>query len=556
MIFHPSSYNLEQIKNHSEGEYKVFKEFIRIDDKRTQNWHVYYSYYYRKREKVDGIKIFDNNEIDFLILAPNVGIFVLEVKGGYIKNNHGRLFSIDRFGKSHFIDPFNQAKNNYYGITNIILDLSNKKIDLRKFVSGPLVALADTSKFIEVAQSNGYDTYLKNMDMFQFIKEASKNSLKGNNALTLPTQEDIEKIREVLDGPEFEFKLSKKDYINSINIAINDLTEEQFAIFRGLLKNKRCLINGKAGTGKTVISEFLFKEFMINQKQKVLYLSYNSLISLRVKADLRDKEIINAYPINTFLENCFNKINPLIDLNDLSFDDRFKSLVKNVTDIFNQGKLKKFDCLIVDEAQDIDLNDDIIKLFDSLINGGIKDGRVYLFYDENQIIFKDNKKIYQSDLFFDDWYRYSIFDLIRNCRNGVGIKNAIDEIFITKKIDKDIENEDVKYYQINNEENDATKVINEIEKLVKDGISYSQMTILVDQKKNNVILDKLKDYYKNNISEFKTTGNKKLTYETAYAFKGLENDVIFYISVNKRTKFDVHYVAISRAKALVYIYKR
>lgn len=556
MHFHPSSYNLEQIKSHSEGEYRTFKEFIRIDDKRTDKWDVYYSYYYRKREKVDGIKIFDNNEIDFLILAPNIGIFVLEVKGGYIKNNHGRLFSIDRFGKSHFIDPYNQAKNNYYGITNIILELSNRKIDLRKYISGPLVALPDTSKFIDVPQSNGYDTYLKNKDMLEFIKNASKNLLKGNNALIPPTAEDIEKIKEVLNGPEFEYKLSKKDYINSINIAINDLTEEQFAIFRGLLKNKRCLINGRAGTGKTVISEFLFKEFMINQKQRVLYLSYNSLISLRVKADLRDDVIINAFPINAFLEDAVTKVDPLFDFNTLPQNEKMDTLVKMVTKIFKENKIKKFDCLILDEAQDISLNDDIIALFDSIIKGGIKDGRIYLFYDENQTVYKENKKIYQSELFLDDWYRYSFFDLIRNCRNGAGIKNAIDEIFINKTIDKDIENEDVKYYQIDNDEKYAPKIINEIEKLIKDGISYSQITILVDQKKNNFILDALLKHYNNGLTEYKATGNKKLTYSTAYAFKGLENDVIFYISVNKRTKFDVHYVAISRAKALVYIYKK
>ena len=166
MYFHPISYNLEQIKSHSEGEYRIFKEFIRIDDGKTKDWHVYYSYYYRKREKVDGIRIHDNNEIDFLVLAPNVGIFVIEVKGGYIKNTKGKLFSIDRFGKSHFIDPYNQAKNNYYGVANIVLDLTKRRIDIKKMVSGPLVALADTTKFIDVLQSNGSDTYLKNMDMY------------------------------------------------------------------------------------------------------------------------------------------------------------------------------------------------------------------------------------------------------------------------------------------------------------------------------------------------------------------------------------------------------
>ena len=542
MIFHPISYNLEQIKSHSEGEYDVFKEFIRIDDKRTKDWHLYYSYYYRKREKVDGIRIHDNNEIDFLVLAPNVGIFVLEVKGGFIKNSKGRLFSIDRFHKMHFIDPYNQAKNNYYGISNIINDLSKKKIDLRKYISGPLVALPNCAKFIDIPQSNGSDTYLKNMDMYKFIINASKELLNDNQALIKPSKEEIEELVAVLDGPEFEYKLSKKDYIESINLAINDLTDEQFAIFRGLLKNKRCLINGMAGTGKTVLCEFLFKELTIESKKKVLYLSYNSLVSGRVKTDLLN-----------YNEDLIDSLESGIDT--MNYDERVKSFIKNVSKLINDNKISKYDALILDEAQDIDLSDDILSFLDNLIIGGLKDGLVYIFYDENQTVYGNNKKIYEADNFLDSMYRYAKFDLIKNCRNGNGIKDAIDDMFITKKLDLSISNEDVKYCDIDNTESYATKVIEDIDKLIKDGISYNQITILVDDKKNNHVLDSIISHYKDKIDEYKENSNRKLTYSLSSSFKGLENDVIFYISVNKKTKFDLHYVAISRAKALAFIYK-
>lgn len=542
MIFHPISYNLEQIKSHSEGEYDVFKEFIRIDDKRTKDWHLYYSYYYRKREKVDGIRIHDNNEIDFLVLAPNVGIFVLEVKGGYIKNSKGRLFSIDRFHKMHFIDPYNQAKNNYYGIANIVSDLSKKKIDLRKYISGPLVALPNCAKFIDIAQSNGSDTYLKNMDMYKFIFDAAKELLNDNQALIKPSKEEIEELVNVLDGPDFEYKLSKKDYIESINLAINDLTDEQFAIFRGLLKNKRCLINGMAGTGKTVLCEFLYKELTLESKMKVLYLSYNSLLSGRVKSDLvnDNKDIIDNLEAN--IEN-------------MNYEERIASFIKNVSKLINDNKMSKYDALILDEAQDIDLSSDILSFLDNLIVGGLKDGLVYIFYDENQTVYGDNKKIYESETFEDKMYRYAKFDLIKNCRNGNGIKDAIDDMFITKKMDVSISNDDVKYYDIDNSDADAVKIIEDIDKLIKDGISYNQITILVDEKKNNHILDALIKHYEGKIDEYKENANRKLSYSLSSSFKGLENDVIFYISVNKKTKFDLHYVAISRAKALAFIYK-
>ena len=500
MFFHPISYNLEQIKLHSEAEYNIFREFERINDKKTSNWHVYYSYYYRKREKVDGVRIYDNNEIDFLILAPNVGIFILEVKGGYIKNNKGRLFSIDRFHKSHFIDPYNQAKNNYYGINNIILDLSNRKIDLRKYVSGHLVALADTTKFIEVPQSNGYDTYLKNMDMYKFIINASKKLRQENNNLLCPTQEDIDEIKKVLDGPEFEYKLSKKDYIESINLAINDLTDEQFAIFRGLLKNKRCLINGMAGTGKTVLCEFLFKELTYQKKLKVLYLSYNSLISLRVKDDLYGQKESHIYPLNAFMEDIYKKVDPITDIDKMSYEERFNFLFSNVSKLVKKTKFK-YDCLIIDEAQDIELSIDMLEFLDNLLKDGLKDGNVYFFYDQNQTVYGASRKIWESDFFGDEKYRYAKFDLIKNCRNGNGIKDAIDDMFINKKIDESISNDDVKYNSITNDVDSAKLIISEIDKLIKDGISLEQITILTDQKKNNKVLDTIITNYGDNIKQ-------------------------------------------------------
>ncbi len=555
MNFHPIDYNLEQIKSHSNAEYKLFQEFIKLSTLKKLNWDIYYSYYYRKREKVDGIKIHDNNEIDFLVLAPEVGIFIIEVKGGFIKNKNGNLYSIDRFHKSHYIDPYNQAKNNYYGLTNIILELSQRKIDLRKFVSGFLVAFMDTNKFIEIPKSNGSDTYLSGMNLYDFILKASNKLHELSIAnIKYPTKEEIKKIKEILDGEDFEYKLSKKDYIDSVNLAINDLTDEQFAIFRGLLKNKRCLINGKAGTGKTVISELLFKEFSINQKLKVLYLSYNSLISLRVKNDLRDASKSKVSPFMGFLEDIILKNNPILDVDNVSIEEKLKKLIfysnKYITD------KDKYDVIIIAEAQDIDDNKILIELFDKLLIKGLKDGSFYIFYDENQAIYyKDAKKIYENELFYDDGYRYAKFDLIKNCRNGEGVKEAIDNIFITKKLDESVKNDDVKFKYVKNEEKYALDIIDEIDNLIKDGINYNQITILVDQKKNNHILDKIIKNYNQKIKEFNNHKNNKLTYSTPYAFKGMENDVIIYISINPNTKFDLHYVALSRAKAYIYIYK-
>jgi len=56
-------------------------------------------------------------EIDFVVLDPQFGCFVIEVKGGLIKLEDGTWFSVDRQGEWHRIDnPILQARKNMYAL--------------------------------------------------------------------------------------------------------------------------------------------------------------------------------------------------------------------------------------------------------------------------------------------------------------------------------------------------------------------------------------------------------------------------------------------------------
>lgn len=574
---YPSNYDLNIIKNHSYAEYKIIKAIENMDSNKTKDWIIYYSYCFKRRENSKSLEnknIKSFNEIDFLILAPNLGIFVFEIKGGKIIKENGSLYSVDRDNVPHLINPYEQAKENYYGLKDVLGSFFDEEVkDLMRFdsyVGGTMIGFPDIdAKGFNAFYSDGKDTFIDGMDLYNFICGYSKYINKGDKVL--PTNKVINILVNKLNGPDFQYKKDKKHYIDSVNLSISDLTYDQETVFRGLLSNKRCLIKGGAGTGKTVLCEFLYKHLVLEKKYSVIYFTYNKLIAQRLNSDLKLNDTSNCYPIYEYLENEYIKFSnsdiPEDINNDFSLKKQF--LLENVSKILeNNFQSKKYDCLIIDEAQDIDLDENIIYFFDNLLNGGLKNGLCYIFYDSNQNIFDvRNEKIYESEYFSDTYgYRYAQFELLRNCRNSKGIVNSTYNLLKGNKKSNDLKNnsklivnEDVKYFSITENVEGALKIKKIIDELLDEetgGVKKNQITLLFNLSKNNkknIIYNELKKYYK--IEDYDPNGNKGITYATVSGFKGLENDIIIYINDNEYSKVAVHYVAISRAKVLSYIFK-
>lgn len=563
---YPSNLDLEIIRKHSKAEAKIYEACLNLDNNKTKDWIIFYSYLYKDNSRV---KI--NNEIDFLILAPNIGIFTLEVKGGDIKRIDGNIYSIDKNNKFYLIDPFNQSKSNYYGISKVVGDLSFGNINdgfikhkIDHYYGGYLVAFPDISTRPNFGVGTKDTIYISGDNLYEFIL---KNSKKCRDVKENPTKEVINKIFDRLNGDKnFIYSMNTYDYISSINLRINDLTQEQESVFDGLLNNKRCLIEGGAGTGKTVLAQFLMNKLM-QEKKSVIYFTFNRLISHKVSKELEKNKNNSSkcYPIIDYLEDEYVRLTNK-PLNIENYNEKKDFLLANVGKLLEENIINSitYDCVIIDEAQDIDLTDDIIIFLDAILNGGIKNGYCYLFYDNNQKIFgeRKGKKVYDSEYFNDgnEGYRYAKFLLKRNCRNGNNIKNAMQNILFSGKDFKfsKLINEDISFEEFEKNSSDINDIIDDVNYLLSDGVKKNQITFLFNLKvDNNNILNILKEYYKNDLLEYTEENIQKikLTYATVSSFKGLENDIIFYINDNFRANKNNHYVAISRAKVKAFIYK-
>lgn len=88
----------------SKAEKKIFKWFKEAPE--TEDWIVLHSLNLPEHETVlDG-------EADFVVITPNYGIFVLEVKGGRVKRENGIWYFTNKYGNTSSKErgPFEQAK--------------------------------------------------------------------------------------------------------------------------------------------------------------------------------------------------------------------------------------------------------------------------------------------------------------------------------------------------------------------------------------------------------------------------------------------------------------
>lgn len=550
-ILHPfkDSVVYDNLQKHGHAEETMIKRIEQLDKELTKDWEFYYSYAF-KSKKIDNRQSIKDCEIDFLCLLPNLGIFVLEVKGGIISKDGEKYYTTNSDGEINELreSPYYQARSNLYRLSDNLGKNKTGKL-LSEYRHAYLVAFPDTReiKFTDPLGTK-YNTYYSDKDLYSFLIECAKEEVNLNKKI--PTKMDIDIIKKQLEGKSFVSKYEIRDYIDTLNVRLTELTEEQYVTFKGIIRNKRCLIEGKAGTGKTVLAEMLFKQEIINH-ENAAYFSYNVLNSNKVKQqiDLDNNSICE--PIYDYLRKLYIEYThkSIEYVNSDNLDEVCTEILNHVDD----ERFKSFTVLIIDEAQDLPASDSFLLLLNEMIVGGLKDGKCYIFYDSFQNIYKTSRPLYLADEFGDSSYRYAKFSLEKNCRNDIHINQTLDAIRKTKKtkIDESIE---LKKYlkEIKATEEDLVDKIKKELDAISKSIDSSSITILFDR--NDVRKKTVDALVKRGvkINEYSVNSTKNMTHYTLQGFKGLENDCIFYVKSFNSIMND--YVSISRARGICYVF--
>lgn len=202
-----------------------------------------------------------DGETDFLIVSPNAGLIVVEVKGGGISCDPTRnaWTSVDALGRRHDIkDPFLQAKSAKYAILGKLQEHPRwRTLGIKKALIGHAVFFPDVA---DVRPLSGSDRPLEIIGGFNDLPRLSDwlqrvfSFWRGNDpAISNIGEAGVCLIKEVFARP-LEVKPLLSVRFAAEEQAHIQLTEQQANILDLLRGRRRVAIAGGAGTGKTLLA--------------------------------------------------------------------------------------------------------------------------------------------------------------------------------------------------------------------------------------------------------------------------------------------------------------
>ena len=198
-------------------------------------------------------------ELDFVIIGPE-GALVIEGKGGQVRRENGVWIYTDRFGREHknTEGPFNQAKSAMYALKEMLAEkyelepvVSDRLVfgwgvvfpDMNWDIDTPETPAKLVGDRIQVKDPSSLERY------FRKILEYWRAKARHDGVVS---REELERIHcklrpDIHVFPPLSFKIGE-----TLN-ELQELTTEQYELYDMFAENKRLLVNGASGTGKTYL---------------------------------------------------------------------------------------------------------------------------------------------------------------------------------------------------------------------------------------------------------------------------------------------------------------
>jgi|LSQX01.2.fsa_nt_gb superfamily I DNA/RNA helicase len=498
-------------------------------------------------------------EVDFLYISQK-GILCIEVKGGqeiYCKDK--QWYSLSRTNVENKIsNPFIQAKDCMYALKSYLEQIYGKKSPQTNYLIGYAVIFPEcrftghgNDLVTEVMFDAGYElnefpSFLNSTLEYWSQMEIIKHNYRPSHL----TKEQFNQIIDLLRG-DFCVVPSMNLEIQHVNKQMLRLTEEQFEALDITEDNKKVIIQGVAGTGKSLLALEKARKTAAKGKS-VLYLCFNKNMSKYAdnSIEVADNTKITISTYHAFIQQHLK--------NEIIYDKDIEIISKIF--IENKPQVEKYDCLVIDEAQDL-MSISVIEVFENLLTGGLANSEWVMFLDPNQNIFNNSLEYNFALEYLKEAFSPTLFTLNKNCRNTeqIGRKITVLTLVPSAKHMK-ITGPKVIIKSYKNETDLLKKLKKEINSLLSGGVSSKDIVLLSKYKLDNSNIKNQKSMCKldiNEVYDISNLGRKSLNFFTVQSFKGLESNIVFYIDVDgfeKDSDRMLNYVAMSRAKILLYIF--
>jgi len=502
-------------------------------------------------------------EIDFLLLIPNAGVFVMEVKGGDVRCKNGEWEFIDRHGNvNRNKSPFNQARDAMFSLQTEIKNEFGAKHRFNKIQFGFLVAFPQVNFdkhsveyeqwqiFDKTNYNSNHETFFKNL--IQQFTEKHKTQLWFSPTESLPSRQDLEELCHFLRGDFIRIR-SGKERLAEFDSQVKTYTEEQFGVLESIELNERSLVQGSAGTGKTMIA--IESAIRAAEKGKKVFITcYNRIVGEWMQKQLEGWTNITVSSLHNYLFELTKGFD--YDKTQENKQDFYSKYLPNLMkEFFKIGVKGKFDKLIIDEGQDL-IREEYLGLFDSMLTNGLGNGNWEIYGDfERQAIFAQLSKSEMLDL-LKTFGHHSKHLLRINCRNT---KEIGEETSLISGFEKPpflleyLEGLPVAYHFYRDEAHQKQILNEQLKKVADERLPLNEMVILSPKKLENSCVKSLPGY---SIKEIKTANEVSATqkyfgFATVQSYKGMEGNYILIADIedlSSEVAKSLLYVGMSRAR--------
>ena len=545
----------------SNAERKIFEWFQNASG--TDKWIVLHSLGIATHNKV----IY--GETDFLVLAPKLGIFAIEVKGGRVRRENGIWYFTNRYGKtnSKVRGPFDQARDGIFSIVDAMkkrIDIEHRHIENVLFGYGVMFPdIEFTSTGIEEEQWQVFDSR-DGANVKQFIKRLSdgakakwESHYGPVNDSKLPDSSDVRYIASLLRG-DFDCTVPMSAQLRNASDALIALTKEQYRCLDQLDDNPRCLIQGPAGTGKTLLAIEEVKK-SVARGEKVALFCFNANLADWLSSYFENMpEAVRPKYIGTFHKYMTQVAReagllPIYPQDSDKIQQYYQSDLPEAAAIALLDGGELYDKIVVDEAQDL-IRDSYLEVMSTCLEKGLSRGRWTMFGDFSmQAIYADGMSGAGMIEKLEDQTAFIRFKLTINCRNTKPICKEIETVTGFKaphNLWTKVDGPPVQYITWSTMENQCKKLQTLLKQLADAHISPEQITILSPKRRDDSVVSMLDGYP---IKDFKVPIGVNTTFCTIQAYKGLENTVIVLTDIENFSSDKLMYVGLSRACSGLFI---
>ena len=551
-------------KGISAAERRVFG--LLRNDPATQNWIVLHSLGLSRR--MHG----PYGEIDFVVIIPTEGIICLEVKGGRVSCQDGIWRTMNRYGNVAELkkSPFMQARDGMFALRKSIIRNFGEGSSESRCPIGCAVAFTDVScppLTPEFERSDVIDfDDLRSPISKSILRVARRRlrELRRHLAGQRVTPSVAKAIKSFL-RPNFEMVVARNVTIDRTESRLVSLTEEQYTRLDELEANPRCLFEGAAGTGKTLLAlEYARRAACAGSR--VLLVCFNRLLGEWLREQIEDMDVTagtwHAVARRLILKSSVMEEFVCKEREAVQHGD-FRRLFNELYPLYGGIALEEmdapFDVVVIDEAQDL-VDWHTLDFLNLAMRGGFAGGHWAIFGDfTRQALYGDTvNPIVVLSRYSEHFVRAK---LTLNCRNSRRIAEETTILSGFEKTPFTLGGEmglpvEHRYWRTNSDLLAALKKV--LERLVSENIPIANVVILSQRRLENSALAGFK-----NISRFPIVDCSQgmvgaspsdLKYSTIHSFKGLESQVVIVVDIDTVEGEKSHsllYVAMSRARSLL-----